>query len=116
MNRIWFFLALCATLAIATPSRAARPFPGNDNDRPMNTVESVRRAINDMITQFGDEYPDGEAYLGLDALEQEPIRTTHGTRNSPSSVAKRSSRSQSSTISNSLLCAPIVFPPSATTS
>ncbi|MGI6402389.1 MAG: SUMF1/EgtB/PvdO family nonheme iron enzyme [Thermoguttaceae bacterium] len=73
MKRILFFLALCATLAIATPSRAARPFPGNDNDRPMNTVESVRRAINDMITQFGDEYPDGEAYLEeLDALEQEP--------------------------------------------
>ena len=36
----------------------------------MNTIESVRRAINDMITQFGDDYADGQEYLKeLDALE-----------------------------------------------
>ncbi|MDO4587847.1 MAG: SUMF1/EgtB/PvdO family nonheme iron enzyme [Planctomycetia bacterium] len=36
---------------------------GNNNDRPMNTIESVRRAIDDMIYQFGDDYPNGEQYL-----------------------------------------------------
>ena len=74
MKRILFVFALCLAFAtFADQARAARPFPGNDNDRPMNTIESVRRAINDMITQFGDDYADGQEYLKeLDALEKEP--------------------------------------------
>ena len=74
MKRILFVFVACLAFAtFADQARAARPFPGNDNDRPMNTVESVRRAINDMITQFGDDYADGEKYLEeLDALEKEP--------------------------------------------
>lgn len=36
---------------------------GNDNDRPINTSESVRRAIQDMIQTFGDRYPNGSKYL-----------------------------------------------------
>ena len=48
---------------------------GNNNDYPVNTLESVRAAIEDMIDRFGDDYADGEAYLDeLDALEAEPDR------------------------------------------
>ena len=72
MKRLLFAAALALSLAFFASPTQARLFPGNDNDRPMNTVESVRRAINDMIVQFGDDYPDGEAYLKeLDALEKE---------------------------------------------
>ncbi len=71
MKRMLYAVALIASLALFAPTSQARQFPGNDNDRPMNTVESVRRAINDMITQFGDDYADGEAYLAeLDELEK----------------------------------------------
>ncbi|MCL2117214.1 MAG: SUMF1/EgtB/PvdO family nonheme iron enzyme [Planctomycetaceae bacterium] len=35
----------------------------NFNDFPVNTVESVRRALVDMIETFGDAYPDGPANL-----------------------------------------------------
>ncbi|MBQ9813110.1 MAG: SUMF1/EgtB/PvdO family nonheme iron enzyme [Thermoguttaceae bacterium] len=72
MKRLLLFALSVALLALfATPTQA-REFPGNDNDRPVNTIESVRRAINDMIAQFGDDYADGEAYLEeLDALEKE---------------------------------------------
>ncbi|MBR0225761.1 MAG: SUMF1/EgtB/PvdO family nonheme iron enzyme [Thermoguttaceae bacterium] len=74
MKRILFVFTACLAFMVAMPQvQGARPFPGNDNDRPMNTVESVRRAINDMISQFGDDYPDGEEYLKeLDELEKEP--------------------------------------------
>ena len=72
MKRLLCAAALALSLALFASPTQARLFPGNDNDRPMNTVESVRRAINDMIVQFGDDYPDGEAYLKeLDALEKE---------------------------------------------
>lgn len=74
MKRFSFVFAVCLAFACAASSATAqRPFPGNDNDRPVNTLESVRRAINDMISQFGDDYPDGRQYLEeLDALEKEP--------------------------------------------
>lgn len=66
-----FAVVAAALLAAALPASAQRPFPGNDNDRPMNTLESVRRAINDTISQFGEDYVDGEKYLErLDALEK----------------------------------------------
>ncbi|MBQ9813191.1 MAG: SUMF1/EgtB/PvdO family nonheme iron enzyme [Thermoguttaceae bacterium] len=72
MKRLLHAAALVALLAIFAIPTQARQFPGNDNDRPVNTIESVRRAINDMITQFGDDYADGEAYLEeLAALEKE---------------------------------------------
>ena len=72
MKRFLYAAALVALLALFATSTQARQFPGNDNDRPMNTIESVRRAINDMITQFGDDYADGEAYLEeFAALEKE---------------------------------------------
>ena len=72
MKRLLYVAALVAFLAFFTGSTQARQFPGNDNDRPVNTIESVRRAINDMIVQFGDDYADGAAYLEeLDALEKE---------------------------------------------
>ncbi|MCF0234392.1 MAG: hypothetical protein HUK22_05360, partial [Thermoguttaceae bacterium] len=75
MRRIFLTLAVFAAAAFfaACPASAQRrsQFPGNDNDRPVNYVESVRRAINDMITQFGDDYADGEDYLAeLEALEK----------------------------------------------
>lgn len=71
MNKLLYAFAFFAALLLCVETQA-RQFPGNDNDRPMNTIESVRRAINDMITQFGDDYADGEAYLEeLDALEKE---------------------------------------------
>ena len=65
-------IAVFLALLVATTIAQARQFPGNDNDRPINTVESVRRAINDMISQFGDDYPNGELFLKeLDELEKE---------------------------------------------
>ncbi len=65
-------IAVFLALLVATTIAQARQFPGNDNDRPINTVESVRRAINDMISQFGDDYPNGEQFLKeLDELEKE---------------------------------------------
>ncbi|MDO5309762.1 MAG: SUMF1/EgtB/PvdO family nonheme iron enzyme [Planctomycetia bacterium] len=72
MKRLLIQIFLVVVLAFfSTLSYAARPFPGNDNDRPMNTIESVRRAINDMTTQFGDDYPDGAAYLAeLEEIEK----------------------------------------------
>lgn len=64
-------LVLAAVLLTAAVPGSAQ-FPGNNNDRPMNTIGSVRMAINDMITQFGEEYPDGAKYLKeLAALEKE---------------------------------------------
>ncbi|MDR1491546.1 MAG: SUMF1/EgtB/PvdO family nonheme iron enzyme [Planctomycetaceae bacterium] len=43
----------------------------NNNDRPVNTIESVRRALNDMIVTFGDKYPDGQENLKkLDEFEK----------------------------------------------
>ena len=72
MKRLLHAAALVALIALFAIPTQARQFPGNDNDRPVNTIESVRRAINDMITQFGDDYADGEAYLEeLEALEKE---------------------------------------------
>ena len=35
----------------------------NTNDFPVNTVESVRRALLDMIETFGNAYPDGPVHL-----------------------------------------------------
>ena len=32
---------------------------GNNNDRPMNTPETVRRAVLDMIEKYGELYPNG---------------------------------------------------------
>lgn len=63
MKRLLYAAAFALTLMLGASSTYAQQFPGNNNDRPMNTIESVRRAINDMITQFGDDYPNGEAYL-----------------------------------------------------
>jgi formylglycine-generating enzyme required for sulfatase activity len=72
MKRLLCAAALAVLLVSFASTTQARQFPGNDNDRPVNTIESVRRAINDMILQFGDDYADGEAYLEeLDALEAE---------------------------------------------
>lgn len=75
MKRLFYAVALATSLVFfASPTRAQQ-FPGNNNDRPMNTIESVRRAINDMIAQFGDDYADGDAYLAeLAALEQESTK------------------------------------------
>ena len=72
MKRLLCAAALAVLLVSFASTTQARQFPGNDNDRSVNTIESVRRAINDMILQFGDDYADGEAYLEeLDALEAE---------------------------------------------
>ncbi len=41
-----------------------------DNDLPVNTPESARRVINDLIGEYGDEYPKGKEYLArLDKIE-----------------------------------------------
>ncbi|MGL6196976.1 MAG: TolB family protein, partial [Thermoguttaceae bacterium] len=41
----------------------------NNNDRPINTPESVRLAIEDMMKTFGNSYPKGAEYLKkLDVL------------------------------------------------
>lgn len=74
MKRILFVFSLCAALfaGLSVTSAQGQQFPGNNNDRPVNTIESVRRALNDMITQFGSDYADGEKYLEeLAALEAE---------------------------------------------
>lgn len=72
MKRLLYAAAIALTLALSTSTTQAQQFPGNNNDRPMNTIESVRRAINDMATQFGDDYANADAYLEeLDALEKE---------------------------------------------
>lgn len=65
------FILWCALLAFTAFAAAQDShFPGNDNNRPVNTIESVRRAINDMLDRF-DDY-DGEGYLDqLDQLEEE---------------------------------------------
>ncbi len=47
--------------AITSPLSAQPKY--NDNDRPVNTPESVRLAVEDMIKTFGDRYPRGEEYL-----------------------------------------------------
>lgn len=57
-----FALAVLLVLGSVAPV-SAQQFPGNNNDRPVNTIESVRRAIDDMISQFADDYPNGEKYL-----------------------------------------------------
>ncbi len=71
---IGVLIILCITAAAfaadAKPKQDPNWIAGNNNDRPMNTVASVRLAISDMISQFGDGYADGKAYLKeLDALE-----------------------------------------------
>lgn len=66
-----FALAVLLALGAVAPASAQRPFPGNDNDRPVNTIESVRRALDNIIAQFADDYPNGEKYLAeLDELEK----------------------------------------------
>ncbi|MDO5582001.1 MAG: SUMF1/EgtB/PvdO family nonheme iron enzyme [Planctomycetia bacterium] len=69
----FMFVFLSAVLIAAeNPKQDPGWIKGNNNDRPMNTIESVRRAIKDMIAQFGDEYKDGSVYLtDLDKLEAE---------------------------------------------
>ena len=76
MKRLFLLGAgLFAVLALAVGNVFAEDdwLAGNNNDYPVNTIESVRAAIEDMIDRFGDDYPDGEDYLDqLDALEAEP--------------------------------------------
>lgn len=58
------FVAFLAALSAFSSARGA-------NDGAPDPV-AVRLALEDMIETFGDEYPDGEAYLSeLDALESE---------------------------------------------
>ena len=72
MKKHFAALTVLLVFALLPSALFARQFPGNDNDRPMNTIESVRRAINDMIDRFGEDYPNGEEWLEeLDAFEKE---------------------------------------------
>ena len=71
-----FFLSAALAMFAGAPLRADDDWlAGNNNDYPVNTLDSVRAAIEDMIDRFGDDYADGEAYLDeLDKLEAEPNR------------------------------------------
>ena len=74
-----FFAAAVLTavlgLLACSAGRADDWLAGNNNDYPVNTIESVRAAIEDMIDRYGDDYAGGETYLDeLDALEAEPNR------------------------------------------
>ena len=72
MKRLFLTVFAAALMLSAAFEISAQQFPGNDNGRPMNTLASVRLAIEDMLDRFGDDYANGEAYLAkLDALEQE---------------------------------------------
>ncbi|MCL2006071.1 MAG: SUMF1/EgtB/PvdO family nonheme iron enzyme [Planctomycetaceae bacterium] len=48
---------------LAVPTAFANWLAENNNDRPMNTPETVRRAVLDMIHEYGDRYPDGQQTL-----------------------------------------------------
>ncbi|MBO7725789.1 MAG: hypothetical protein J6S40_04920, partial [Thermoguttaceae bacterium] len=77
-GRLFAAALLAALIGIFTGSALRADggwLEGNNNDYPVNTIDSVRAAIEDMIDRFGDDYADGEAYLDeLDALEAEPDR------------------------------------------
>ncbi|MBR5626412.1 MAG: SUMF1/EgtB/PvdO family nonheme iron enzyme [Thermoguttaceae bacterium] len=77
MKRLHVFFFFWCCLSAVTLASGQDWTAGNNNDRPVNTVESVRLAINDMISQFGDDYPNGEEALQeLDALEKEKANLT----------------------------------------
>jgi hypothetical protein len=111
-----FALAVLLVLGSVAPV-SAQQFPGNNNDRPVNTIESVRRAIDDMISQFADDYPNGEnTSRNWQNSKKRSRKTPLGKRSSPRSAAKRSLRTRRSTTSNSSSFARTVSRRSATTS
>ena len=66
-----FFLAVIPILGLCSAqdnplikpaSVHNKPRPNNGNV-PLNTVDSCRRLINDLITTYADDFPDGEKYL-----------------------------------------------------
>ncbi|MGL4594276.1 MAG: hypothetical protein ACRCUY_06060, partial [Thermoguttaceae bacterium] len=65
-------LFCCCLLLGESDSLAQGGMSFNKNDQvPMNTTESVRRAIVDMIKTFGEKYPKGPEYLKqLDVFEK----------------------------------------------
>ena len=73
MKRLFFIpLAAIFLLTVTAAGLFAQNFPGNDNNRPFNTRESVRRAVEDLLDRFGDDYAKGEEYLArLDELDKE---------------------------------------------
>lgn len=72
MKRILTSIAAALWLLSAFTVSMAQQFPGNDNNRPMNTIDSVRAALEDMLDRFEDFEEKGEAFLTrLDDLEKE---------------------------------------------
>ncbi len=66
-----FFLAVIPILGLCSAqdnplikpaSVHNKPRP-NNGDVPLNTVDSCRRLINDLITTYADDFPEGEKYL-----------------------------------------------------
>ncbi|MCL2709367.1 MAG: SUMF1/EgtB/PvdO family nonheme iron enzyme [Planctomycetaceae bacterium] len=57
--------------SVKKTTRFASWLDGNNNDRPMNTPETVRRAVLDMIQEYGDRYPNGaQALSALDDFDK----------------------------------------------
>lgn len=60
---------LVAVLAMAAVAPA---FAAQNGDVPVNTPESARRVITDLMNEFGQQYPNGPKYLAtLDAIERD---------------------------------------------
>ncbi|MDO5552256.1 MAG: SUMF1/EgtB/PvdO family nonheme iron enzyme [Planctomycetia bacterium] len=104
MKRLCFIVGLCFMTLLSSGifAQEQAQFPGNNNDRPMNTPETVRRSINDAIAQFGSDYPNGEAWLKeLDQLEQE--RAGLAEADVPAWTAKFSAFARKALLANPLL-------------
>ncbi|MDR1960094.1 MAG: SUMF1/EgtB/PvdO family nonheme iron enzyme [Planctomycetaceae bacterium] len=74
MIKLLVFFGLCAAAnhaVVADIYEVTQIGPRyNTNDYPNNTVESVRRALLDMISTFKEKYPQGQEYLKeLDRIE-----------------------------------------------
>jgi hypothetical protein len=54
-------IVVSVTVTLATISQADRQLPSGESFS--NKIESLRLAIEDLIQTFGDQYPDGQAYL-----------------------------------------------------
>jgi hypothetical protein len=62
MRRKFIFIIIaCVTVTLTTVSNAEQPYPSGNNFNAK--VESLRLAIEDLIQNFGDDYPGGQAYL-----------------------------------------------------
>ena len=78
-TKIFIAVYLVVCFDVALFAQGGMHFNRNDQV-PMNTPETVRRAIDDMIQTFGEQYPKGQEYLATLAEIESKLKVKRNDR------------------------------------